>query len=460
MKVGVYSASIPQEDHLDVLSKKEIFQLLDSSQSGLYHLFRRCSLAVLNCGSDLDDIEILEAQFKAFDIELVPTERGVKIALKNAPASAFVDGKIIKGISDHLYAVVRDILYVHNEILGNDRFNLESSLDITDSIFHICRNAGLLNVGKSPNMVVCWGGHSISHDEYVYTKKVGYQLGLRGLDICTGCGPGAMKGPMKGATIGHAEQRLPGGVYLGVTEPGIIGAESPNPIVNQLVIMPDIEKRLEAFLRVGHGVIVFPGGVGTMEEILYILGVLLHSANKEIPYPLIFTGPEGAADYFKTIDHFLKSVLGDKCASRYKIIIDDPDAVALELHRGIKTVTDYRKQTGDAFYYNWRLSIPEALQQPFLPTHENVKNHIQLTKALHTDSLIIELRKVFSAIVAGNVKEDSVKAIKEQGPFEISGDADLMKQIDGLLKIFVDQGRMKLPGTAYKPCYRIAKDKP
>jgi len=53
-----------------------------------------------------------------------------------------------------------------------------------------------------------------------------------------------MKGPMKGATIGHAKQRIEGGRYIGVTEPGIIAAEPPNPIVNQLVILPDIEKRL------------------------------------------------------------------------------------------------------------------------------------------------------------------------------------------------------------------------
>ena len=37
---------------------------------------------------------------------------------------------------------------------------------------------------------------------------------------------------------------------MGLTEPGIITAEAPNPIVNELVILPDIEKRLEAFVRV------------------------------------------------------------------------------------------------------------------------------------------------------------------------------------------------------------------
>ena len=96
---------------------------------------------------------------------------------------------------------------------------------------------------------------------------------------------------MKGATIGHAKQRISDGRYIGMTEPGIIAAEPPNPIVNQLVIMPDIEKRLEAFVRLGHGIIVFPGGAGTAEEILYLLGILLDPANADHPFPLVFTGP-------------------------------------------------------------------------------------------------------------------------------------------------------------------------
>ncbi len=109
---------------------------------------------------------------------------------------------------------------------------------------------------------------------------MGYQLGLRGFNICTGCGPGAMKGPMKGATIGHAKQRIKTGRYLGLTEPSIIAAEPPNPIVIELVIMPDIEKRLEGFVRLSHGIIIFPGGAGTAEELLYILGILLNEKNQ------------------------------------------------------------------------------------------------------------------------------------------------------------------------------------
>ncbi|SQC15344.1 decarboxylase [Klebsiella pneumoniae] len=41
-----------------------------------------------------------------------------------------------------------------------------------------------------------------------------------------------------------------------MTEPSIIAAEPPNPLVNELIIMPDIEKRLEAFVRIAHGIII------------------------------------------------------------------------------------------------------------------------------------------------------------------------------------------------------------
>ena len=169
--------------------------------------------------------------------------------------------------------------------------------------------AQLLRTPSTPDMVVCWGGHAISREEYDYTKKVGYELGLRTLNVCTGCGPGAMKGPMKGANIGHAKQRIRNGRYVGITEPGIIAAESPNPIVNSLIIMPDMEKRLEAFIRAGHGIVVFPGGVGTAEEILYLLGILLHPDNADQPMPLIMTGPKISEQYFRQIDEFIGATL-------------------------------------------------------------------------------------------------------------------------------------------------------
>jgi predicted Rossmann-fold nucleotide-binding protein len=456
MKYAVVSAVIMPEGRLDVLSKVEVNKLLDTSQGGLYRIFRNCSLAVLNCGNYLDDGKELLERYPAFDIRVVPIERGIKLEVKAAPASAFVDGQMIKGINEHLFAVLRDLVYAGEKISNNPDIDLTTSEGITNAVFHILRNAAILHPQKDPRLVVCWGGHSISRVEYDYSKEVGYQMGLRGLDICTGCGPGAMKGPMKGAAIGHAKQRIHAGQYLGISEPGIIAAESPNPIVNELVILPDIEKRLEAFVRTGHGIVVLPGGVGTAEEILFLLGVMLHPDNQEIPFPLILTGPAEAAEYFKEIDRFIADVLGPGVREYYQIIIDDPIRVAREMLTGIKLVRDYRAQQGDAYYFNWRLKIDHAFQEEFKPTHANMRS-----LALHSDQerhqLAANLRRAFSGIVAGNVKVEGIREIEQHGLFEISGDPRIMQRLDALLNSFVKQTRMKLPGEAYTPCYRIVK---
>jgi hypothetical protein len=153
-----------------------------------------------------------------------------------------------------------------------------------------------------------------------------------------------MKGPMKGATIGHAKQRIHAGRYIGLTEPGIVAAEPPNAIVNQLAILPDIEKRLEAFVRLGHGIVVFPGGAGTAEEILYLVGILLDPKNEPQPFPVVFTGPRGSEEYFRQIDAFLAVTLGERVRQCYRIIVDDPAEVAREMLRGMHQVREYRRR--------------------------------------------------------------------------------------------------------------------
>ena len=454
MKYEVIDAVISPDERLNVLSRNEVSILLDGSQ-GLYSIFRNCSLAVLSTGSDLDDGKELLERYRSFDIRVIPVERGIKLEVKGAPANAFVDGEMIKGINEHLFAVLRDVVFVGEKIARMPHVDLQDSEGISNVVFHILRNAGILHPAKDPSLVVCWGGHSISREEYDYSKEVGYQMGLRGLDICTGCGPGAMKGPMKGAAIGHAKQRNSMGCYLGISEPGIIAAESPNPIVNELVIMPDIEKRLEAFIRTGHGVVIFPGGVGTAEEILFILGVLMHPDNKSIPFPLVMTGPAGSADYFEEIDAFLVETLGESVRAYYEIIIDDPVQVARKMQAGIHEVREFRTQHGDAYYYNWRLKIDPAFQQEFRPTHDNMAA-LELHKEQETHLLAANLRRAFSGIVAGNVKDEGIRAIEEHGLFEIRGDQQIMERLDKLLTSFVAQTRMKLEGE-YTPCYRIIR---
>ena len=262
---------------------------------------------------------------------------------------------------------------------------------------------------------------------------------------------------MKGAAIGHAKQRYTDHRYLGLTEPSIIAAEPPNPIVNELVIMPDIEKRLEAFVRMAHGIIIFPGGPGTAEELLYILGIMMHPENADQPLPIVLTGPKESEAYFRSIDKFIGDTLGEAAQKHYQIVIDNPEKAAQIMSQAMPEVRAHRKETGDAYSYNWSLKIAPEFQMPFDPTHESMAN-LDLHLNQRPENLAANLRQAFSGIVAGNVKAEGIQEIERHGPFIIDGDASLMEKMDKLLNDFVEQQRMKLPGgTDYVPCYQISK---
>ena len=447
-------ARVGPRGSLENLSQAEIAKLLDSSAQGLYPLFRSCALAVLNAGNESDNAHEIFERYSAFTVQIVRHAWGIKLQIANAPGAAFVDGQMIRGIKEHLFAVLRDVIYTANEVVGSGRLDSTDPASITNAVFHILRNARVLDFKARPNLVVCWGGHSIGEVEYQYTKRVGYELGLRALDVCTGCGPGAMKGPMKGATIGHAKQRIATGRYVGLTEPGIIAAEPPNAIVNQLVIMPDIEKRLEAFLRLAHGIVVFPGGVGTAEEVLYLLGVLLDPANAAMPLPVVLTGPRESAAWFEQISEFIEGTLGTGALGRLHFIMDDPAAVARYMVKSFDVVREFRRARSDSYNFNWLLEVPPPLQLPFQPTHAAMRA-LSLRRDRPAHELAADLRRAFSGIVAGNVKQDGLAAIARHGPYELSGDPTIMRLLDRLLAAFVHQQRMKLPGSRYRPCYRL-----
>ncbi|NHW00343.1 nucleotide 5'-monophosphate nucleosidase PpnN [Stutzerimonas degradans] len=450
----VINASVSPKGSLETLSQREVQHLSEVGAGRAHKLFRQCALAILNTGARIDNAKTILEAYADFEVEIRQQDRGVRLELFNAPADAFVDGEMIASTREMLFSALRDIVYTESE-LGSARIDLSSSQGITDYVFHLLRNARTLRPGVEPNMVVCWGGHSISLEEYKYSKRVGHELGLRSLHVCTGCGPGVMKGPMKGAAIGHAKQRLTGSRFVGLTEPGIIAAEAPNPIVNELVILPDIEKRLEAFVRVGHGIIIFPGGVGTAEEFLYLLGILLHPANHELPFPVVLTGPREAAPYLQQLHAFVGATLGEQAQRRYQVVIDDPSEVARLMVAGMHEVRRFRRERNDAFHFNWLLKIDESFQHPFDPTHEAMAS-LQLRRALPPHELAANLRRAFSGIVAGNVKDKGIRRIEQHGRYQIHGDACIMQPLDELLQAFVEQHRMKLPGSAaYEPCYNV-----
>ena len=439
---------------LELLSQREVNALSQGVQNlDLHDLFRRCALAVLNTGNETDNAAEIFDTYADFSINVVKRTRGFQLTIRNAPRTALVEGRMVEGIRQHLFAVLRDIVYLGTEISDPLRYDLSNSGGITDAVFQMLKHARVMEPGLRPNLAVCWGGHSINREEYDYTKQVGYHLGLRHLDVCTGCGPGAMKGPMKGAAVGHAKQRINNGRFIGLSEPGIIAAEPPNPMVNHLVVLPDIEKRLEAFVRLGHGIVVFPGGAGTVEEILYLIGILLDPSNEGIELPVVFTGPASSATYFAELDKFLRLLFGEEIASKYRVIVGDAQEVGRYLSRAIKQVQRNRRKSGDAYYFNWLLKIPSEHQMPFNVDHDSVAA-LKLTRNQSSADLAVQVRRAFSAIVTGNVKDHGIRMIDRKGPFQLRADAELTDALDSLLASFANQGRMKLVGE-YSPCYEV-----
>jgi hypothetical protein len=138
------NAAISPRGGLEVLSRTEVSRLRDASQGGLHELLRRCALAVLTSGSPSDDPRAALARYPDFNIEVQQHDRGIKLEVSNAPADAFVDGSLIVGVRELLFAVVRDIAYVSSEIQATGEFDLSKSDDITSAVFEILRNARVL----------------------------------------------------------------------------------------------------------------------------------------------------------------------------------------------------------------------------------------------------------------------------------------------------------------------------
>ena len=445
------TTSVVPLSSLDIISPTEVERLKDASDAGLYPLFRQCALAALNSGAKTDTIEEMLDNNQNFDIEISTRHNSIQLNLKNAPASAFDGEKILNNIRELLFSVARDLLHTTQEFESINGSIEESK---TEYIYHHLRNAGAFKPHIKPNVVACWGGHSLKDtSEAEFAKDVGYELGIKLLNTLSGSGPGIMQSVHEGALLGHYKQRFKDGCTYGISEPGILAAEAPNHFNSCFMVLPTIELRLQAFIQFSSGIIVFPGGVGTLEEIMAAITVAMMDQNQAIPFPMIFTGPESSRRYFEAIDNLIKTTLGPEASNKYEIIINDAKLVACRMEEMLNKVFDHRSTNSLSYHFNWELKIPDSLQTDFIPSHENMAK-LQLDRNQSTSELAAEMRKAMSGIVAGNVKVPWVDIVKEKGPFQLSGDNLIVDELSKVLQIFCEQGRMKISGN-YTPCYEL-----
>ena len=95
----------------------------------------------MNTDSEKDNAAEIYADYSDFDIRVIPQSRGLRLELFNAPSQSFVDGKMIRGIQEHLFSALRDILYTDFKIIAAQTQPLTSA-QTTNTVFRILRNAG------------------------------------------------------------------------------------------------------------------------------------------------------------------------------------------------------------------------------------------------------------------------------------------------------------------------------
>lgn len=408
-----------------------------------------------------------------FGVHIVRSQQGIEFVLHNAPVSCFrdVDGttKPEAVIREHLSAAARDLIYENGEIQ-------QRAFDSKTAIFHLLRHANFFERSMSdedgeslPNRrIYAWGGHAISQEEYRHTKIVGQALAMQRFELITGGGPGIMRGTLSGALAGYERERINGARRFGFSCPSIITSEPPNSLVKPLIILPNIETRIEAFIRGAIAGIICPGGPGTAEEFLTKLSILMNDKNANIRYPLVLTGPQGSTSYFEALENFIIRVIPQKMLQErelYAIITEGYKSDAYSTHlpiqdRVAKYIADAvhraelsRQANDDSIEWCDRLFIGDEVCKPFDPTHESMAQ-LQLHSDQPAHMLLAELRKLFSGVVFGNVSDKGVRLVQEHGKFEISGESHIIAALGDLLERFVSEKRMKISGP-YEPCYTL-----
>ncbi len=80
-----------------------------------------------------------------------------------------------------------------------------------------------------------------------------------------------------------------------------------------------------------------------------------------------------------------------------------------------RAVRAFRRERSDSYNFNWLLSVGIELQRPFQVSHESMRSLV-LSRAQPAHMLAANLRRAFSGIVTGNVKDYGVQAIEQLGP--------------------------------------------
>lgn len=142
---------------------------------------------------------------------------------------------------------------------------------------------------ENTNFRVCiFGSARIAPRDPIYRQvfRLAQSLSERGIDVVTGGGPGLMAAANRGVLAAKRKRSVSYGLPLEL--PSLV--EPPNRHLDIKSGHKRFSSRLDEFIRLSHAVVVAPGGIGTLLELMYVWQLLQLDVVE--PRPTILLGRE------------------------------------------------------------------------------------------------------------------------------------------------------------------------
>ena len=159
-------------------------------------------------------------------------------------------------------------------------------------------------------------------EEYMEVYDLAKKLAKNNADIVTGGGPGLMEAANAGAKDGSSKSKSFG---LHVALPF---ETSPNEHLDITYHHKRFSSRLDEFMRISHAVIVTPGGIGTILELLYTWQLIQVSHISERPIILVGKMWTGLLEWMKS-EPLNKQLIDKSDFNNIKIVQNVDEVIVL-----------------------------------------------------------------------------------------------------------------------------------
>jgi hypothetical protein len=182
---------------------------------------------------------------------------------------------------------------------------------------------------KSPAVTVFGGARTqVTNRYYDLARKLGRALAEAGFAVATGGGPGIMEAANRGAFDAN-------GVSIGLNIL-LEHEQKPNPYQTLSLDFEYFYARKVMLAKYSIGFVIFPGGFGTLDELVEVLTLV--QTQKLHPFPVYLVG----SDYWSGLVQWFKHTLAEQGAiapddlKLYKVL-DDVEQIPLDIKRYYKS---------------------------------------------------------------------------------------------------------------------------